>query len=70
MKRVWQKWLIKHYSGDFNISDEPRPGRPTEIDSSDVKAIVDVNASQTVLEFATAIIISHTSIENHLRQLE
>lgn len=50
------------------MNDAPRSGRPTEIASSDVKAISDDNLSQTVWDFSTALDISHTNVENNLRQ--
>lgn len=69
-ERVCQKWYAKFRSGNFDVNDAPRSGRPTEITSSDVKAIIEVNPSTTVREIATTLNISHTSVENHLRQLE
>lgn len=68
-ERVCQKWFTKFRSGDFEVNDAPRFGRPTEIDSSVVKDVVDKNPSQSVREIATTLNISHTSVENHLRAL-
>jgi len=68
-ERVCQKWFAKFRSGDFDVNDAPRSGRPTEINSSDVKAIIDENPFQSVREIAATLNISHTSVENHLRQL-
>lgn len=68
-ERVCQKWYAKFRSGDFDVNDAPRSGRPTKINSSNVKAIIEVNPSQSVREIATTLSISHTSVENHLRQL-
>ncbi|EZA53808.1 Histone-lysine N-methyltransferase SETMAR [Ooceraea biroi] len=58
-ERVCQKWFAKFRSGDFDVNDAPRSGRPIEIDSSNVKAIIDKNPSQSVREIATALNISH-----------
>lgn len=68
-ERVCQKWFAKFRSGDFDVSDASRSGRPAEIDSAVIKNTVDKNPSQTVREIATTLNISHTSVENHLRQL-
>ncbi|XP_066253847.1 uncharacterized protein [Euwallacea similis] len=61
--------FAKFRSGDFDIDDASRSGRPTEINSSDVKAIVESDPSQSVREIATKLNISHTSVEKHLHQL-
>lgn len=68
-ERVCQKWFAKFRSGDFDINDAPRSGRPTRIDSDDIKVIIDKDPCQSVREIATALNISHTSAEKHLRQL-
>lgn len=68
-ERVCQKWFAKFRSGDFDLSDVPRAGRPTEVDLSVVKDIIDKNPSQTVREIAAVLNISHTSAENHLHNL-
>jgi len=68
-ERVCQKWFAKFRSRDFDINDAPRSGRPTKINSDNVKAIIDKDPCQSVREIATALNISHTSAENHLRQL-
>jgi hypothetical protein len=68
-ERVYQKWFAKFRSRDFDVNDAPRSRRPAEIDSSDVKTIIDKNPSQSMREIAMALNISHTSVGNHLRQL-
>lgn len=68
-ERVCQKRFAKFHSGDLDVNDASRSGRPTDIDSSDVKAIIDENPSQSGREIATALNISYTSVENHFRQL-
>lgn len=68
-ERTCQNWFAKFRAGNFDINDAPRPGRPQEIESIDVKAIVDQNPSQSVRDIAEALDISHASVENHLRKL-
>lgn len=61
-ERICQKWFTKFCSGDFNINDAPCSGRPSKIDSSDVKAIANTNPSKTVQESATGLNIFHTIV--------
>lgn len=68
-ERVCQKWFAKFRSGNFSMNDASRSGRSTEIESDDIKAIVDVNPTQTVREIATRLKISHTSVEKHLHKI-
>ncbi|EFN78757.1 Histone-lysine N-methyltransferase SETMAR, partial [Harpegnathos saltator] len=68
-ERVCQRWYANFRPGDFDVNDAPRSGRPIEINSSDIKSIIEVNPSQSVREIATTLNISHTSVEKHLRQM-
>lgn len=66
---VCQMWFTEFHPGVFNINNAPHYGRRTEIDSGDVKAIVDANTSQAVRKIAIALNTFHISVGNHLRQL-
>lgn len=68
-KHVCEKGFTKCRCGDFIIKYTPHSACPTEIDSSDMKAIVDADPAETVREIATELTISHTSMKNLLRQL-
>lgn len=68
-ERTCQNWFAKFHSGNFDINDAQRSGRPHEIETSNVKAIVDQNPTQSVREIAMALNVSHTSVENHLHKL-
>lgn len=46
-ERVCQKWNAKLSSEIFDVNDERRSGCSTNIDASDVKAIINVNPSQS-----------------------
>ncbi|EZA48369.1 hypothetical protein X777_13935, partial [Ooceraea biroi] len=41
--RQCQNWFTKFRSGDFNVKDAPRSGRPIEIDDDKIKALIDSN---------------------------
>lgn len=54
-ERVCQKWFTTFLSGDFNINDILRCGRPTKVDSSDVKEMVKANSSRTIRGISTSL---------------
>ena len=37
-ERQCQNWFIRLRSGDFDLKDAPRSGRPTEVDDDKIKA--------------------------------
>ncbi|GFV74198.1 histone-lysine N-methyltransferase SETMAR [Trichonephila clavipes] len=41
--RQCQNWFAKFRSGNFDIEDAPRSGRPVEADKDAIKALVDAN---------------------------
>ncbi|KAK6062079.1 hypothetical protein COOONC_00245 [Cooperia oncophora] len=58
-----QNWFAKFRS------DEERSGRPVEVDDDLIKAIIDSDRHSTTREIAEKLHVSHTCIENHLKQL-
>ena len=55
-------------SGDFDLKDAPRSGRPTEVDDDKIKAMIENNWPSTTREIAKKLNISHTCAERHLKQ--
>ena len=45
--RMCQKWLVKFRAGDFSLDDVPRSGRPAEVDSDQIKTLIEKNQSTT-----------------------
>ncbi|GFU25822.1 histone-lysine N-methyltransferase SETMAR [Trichonephila clavipes] len=41
--RQYQNWFAKFRSGNFDVEDAPRSGRPVEADKDAIKALVDAN---------------------------
>ncbi|KFM58915.1 Histone-lysine N-methyltransferase SETMAR, partial [Stegodyphus mimosarum] len=68
-ERQCQNWFAKFRSGDFSLKDEKRSGRPVEVDDDLIKAIIDSDRHSTTREIAEKLRVSHTRIENHLKQL-
>ena len=67
--RTCQKWFAKFRAGDFSLDDAPRSGRPVEVDSNQIKTLIENNQRYTTRETANILKISNSSTENHLQQL-
>ena len=64
-----QKWFAKFCAGDFLLDDAPRSGRPVEVDSDQIKTLIENNQHSTMWEIADTLKMSKSSDENHLHQL-
>ncbi|XP_076037359.1 histone-lysine N-methyltransferase SETMAR-like [Oratosquilla oratoria] len=67
--RTCQRWFIKFSSGNFDIKDSPRSGRPKSIDQEALKGAVEANSKSTSRELVQMFNITHTSIISSLRRL-
>ena len=38
-----QKWFAKFCAGDFSLDDAPWSGRPVEVDSDQIKTIIEIS---------------------------
>ena len=47
-----QKWLGKFHAGDFSLDDAPGSGRPVEVDSDQIKTLIENNEHYTTWEIA------------------
>ena len=50
--RTCQKWFVKFHAGDFLLDDAPWSGRPVEIDSDQMKTLIENNQRYTMQEIA------------------
>ena len=64
-----QKWFAMLCAGDFSLDDAPQLGRPVEVDSDQIKTLIENNQRYTTQETANILKISKSSVENHLHQL-
>ena len=58
----------RFHSGDFDLKDVPRSGRPTEVDDDKIKAMIENNRRSTTQEIAEKLNIRHTYVERNLKQ--
>ena len=61
--------FAKFRARDFLLDSAPWSGRPVEVDSHQIKTLMENNQCYTVWEIASILKISKSSIENHLYQL-
>ena len=64
-ERQCQNWFTRFRFGDFDLTDAPRSGRPTEVDDGKIKAMIENNRRSTTREIAEKLNISHTCVERH-----
>ena len=63
------KWFTKFHAGDFLLGDAPQFGRPVEVDTGQIKKLIENNQCYTMLEIADILKIFKASTENHLHQV-
>ena len=64
-----QKWFAKFCTGDFSVDNVPQLGRPVEVDSDQIKILIENNQHYTIWEITNILEISKSSFENNLHQL-
>ena len=67
IERQCQNCFAPFCSGDFDLKDAPRFGRPIEVDDDKIKAMIENNRRNTTREIAEKLNMSHTCVERHLK---
>ena len=67
--RKCQQWFAKFRSGDFDLSDRPRSGRPSDIDINALKALVESDPRQTTRELADKLQCAQSTVTTNLHEL-
>ncbi|GFY07307.1 histone-lysine N-methyltransferase SETMAR [Trichonephila clavipes] len=68
--RQCQNWFAKFRSGNFDVEDAPRSGRPVEADKDAIKALVDANRRITTREIGLRIVIGFLTQRNLCRRID
>ncbi len=64
-----EKWFARFRSGEFDLEDRPRSGRPTEVDIDALRNLVEADPKLSSRELATTLGTSHTTVLNHLHEM-
>ena len=67
--RQCRNGFARFRSGDFDLKDAPRSGRPTEVDDDKIKAMIEDKRRSMTREIAVKLKISHTCVERQLKHL-
>ncbi|XP_011155190.2 histone-lysine N-methyltransferase SETMAR-like [Harpegnathos saltator] len=67
--RKCQRWFSKFRSGNFDLSDSYRSGRPTTLDNDMLRAEVEANPCQTIEELSNTLNQPWSAIQEHLQQI-
>ncbi|GFV55827.1 histone-lysine N-methyltransferase SETMAR [Trichonephila clavipes] len=67
--RQCQNWFAKFRSGNFDIEDAPRSGRPVEVDKDVIKSLVDANRRITTCEIGLRLNLSNSTVYYRLKSL-
>ncbi|GFY32719.1 mariner Mos1 transposase [Trichonephila clavipes] len=67
--RQCQNWFAKFRSGNFDVEDAPRSGKPVEADKDAIKALVDANRRITTGEIGLRLNLSNSTVYDHLKGL-
>uniref|UniRef100_A0AAF5DET3 Mos1 transposase HTH domain-containing protein n=1 Tax=Strongyloides stercoralis TaxID=6248 RepID=A0AAF5DET3_STRER len=65
--RKCQRWFVKFRSGDFDLSDASRSGRPITVDNDILQAIVEANPYQTIKELSVKLNSPWSTIQEHMK---
>ncbi|GFT16343.1 histone-lysine N-methyltransferase SETMAR [Trichonephila clavipes] len=67
--RQCQNWFPNFRSGNFDVEDALRSGRPVEADKDAIKALVDANRRITTREIGLRLNLSNSTVYDHLKGL-
>ncbi|XP_076182868.1 histone-lysine N-methyltransferase SETMAR-like [Ptiloglossa arizonensis] len=67
--RKCQRWFSEFRKGDFDLSDEPRSGRPTAFNPEALKTLIEFKPQLTTDEIAERLDTSRSTVHRHLIQL-
>ncbi|GBN09646.1 Histone-lysine N-methyltransferase SETMAR, partial [Araneus ventricosus] len=62
-------WFRKFKAGNFDIEDEPRSGRPIEVDCEQLKHIIDQDRNVSTRTIALELDICQKTIDNALKRI-
>jgi [histone H3]-lysine36 N-dimethyltransferase SETMAR len=67
--RKCERWFARFRSGDFNLNDRSRFGRPLEMDDVVLKSLVESDPKLSSREIAIILKNTHTTVLDHLHKI-
>lgn len=67
--RTCETWFRQFKSGDFNVKDSERSGRPQKCEDEQLQELLDDDPTQTQRQLAEALHVSQETISRRLRAM-
>ena len=64
-----RRWFKQFKSGDYNLEDKERSGRPVKIDVKRLEEIIEANPRLTTYELGTILNVDHETVRRHLYEI-
>lgn len=67
--RKCQMWFARFKSGNFDLNDKPKTGRPLAVRNANITALVNSDNTSSTRAMAARLKVRHTTVLRHLRRL-
>jgi len=67
--RNCRRWFLKFKEGNFDLTDEPRSGRPSLLDDELLKAAVEEDPRQTIRTLSQRLDAPWSTVQEHLKKI-
>lgn len=67
--RVCQQWFVKFRNNNFDLEDEQRSGKPRQLTSDDLQALLDENPRQSTRELAETLHVDQSTVARRLHEM-
>ena len=68
--RTCQKWFTRFREGNFDLEDEQRPGRPQELETEGLPALLDEDLRLSTRELAAQLNVDHSTVLRRLHDMD
>ena len=68
-ERTCRYWFARFKTGDYDLNDKERSGRPVEADDELLEELLEEDPRQSSRELAMALSVSHTTVLSRLHEL-